>query len=197
MNAADIAGALNGRPTRRGWRARCPAHDDRHPSLDISETTEGRVLVHCWSGCSQAEVIEALRERGLWSPSKEFGWPPTQAQRQSRFEILCEVIRSQPKLPPPPECCLKGPPFDCEHRRQFNRLWALGELHKNLVEACRELVSKIERTGRPITREILRKGIEFAIPFGTIVPTEITDDAIVAKAIDFVLAEFDSEVRAA
>ena len=27
-----------------GWKARCPAHDDRDPSLSVSEAIGGRVL---------------------------------------------------------------------------------------------------------------------------------------------------------
>lgn len=65
MNASDLAAALGGRKTSRGWRAPCPAHDDRHPSLDITETPDGRVLFICRAGCSQTEVIDALRARGL------------------------------------------------------------------------------------------------------------------------------------
>lgn len=42
------------------WLARCPAHDDKRPSLSVKETTEGVVLVKCWSGCSAAEVVAAV-----------------------------------------------------------------------------------------------------------------------------------------
>lgn len=41
------------------WRACCPAHDDRHPSLNIDETDDGRVLIHCFVGCGGTEVITA------------------------------------------------------------------------------------------------------------------------------------------
>jgi DNA primase len=45
--------------------ARCPAHDDREPSLSIRET-DGKVLVRCHAGCDQRDVIAVLKERGLW-----------------------------------------------------------------------------------------------------------------------------------
>jgi putative DNA primase/helicase len=67
VTAAEIAHALDGRQGSAGWTARCPAHDDRNPSLSIREAPDGRVLVHCHVGCGQAEVIHALRQRGLWS----------------------------------------------------------------------------------------------------------------------------------
>jgi hypothetical protein len=44
----------------------CPAHGDKSPSLSVREKN-GRVLVHCFGGCSQGDVIEALKARGLWS----------------------------------------------------------------------------------------------------------------------------------
>lgn len=46
--------------SRAQWVARCPSHDDRGPSLSIAETADGRVLVHCFSGCSALAVLEAL-----------------------------------------------------------------------------------------------------------------------------------------
>jgi putative DNA primase/helicase len=66
MNAETIAKALAGRRAGGGWIARCPAHEDRKPSLSITEAKGGKVLVRCHAGCEQARVIAALRSRGLW-----------------------------------------------------------------------------------------------------------------------------------
>jgi hypothetical protein len=66
MNAETIARALGGRKAGGGWTARCPAHDDRNPSLSISDA-DGRVLICCHAGCEQAQVIAKLRGRGLWT----------------------------------------------------------------------------------------------------------------------------------
>jgi hypothetical protein len=65
MTAQRLAHDLRGRPSGRGFMARCPAHDDRKPSLSINED-DGRLLVRCHAGCEQADVIAALRDRGLW-----------------------------------------------------------------------------------------------------------------------------------
>ena len=65
MTAETIARALGGRKAGRGWMARCPAHDDREPSLSIREA-DGKVLVRCHAGCDQRDVIAALKKRGLW-----------------------------------------------------------------------------------------------------------------------------------
>jgi hypothetical protein len=67
LSAAAIARALGGKAMRRGgWIAKCPAHDDRTPSLSITDAPGGKVLLHCFSGCDALDVIEALRARGLW-----------------------------------------------------------------------------------------------------------------------------------
>ena len=67
MNAETIAYALGGRKAGSGWTARCPAHEDRTPSLSIRDSNDGKVLVRCHAGCEQEQVIAALRSRGLWT----------------------------------------------------------------------------------------------------------------------------------
>lgn len=42
------------------WIACCPAHADRTPSLSIRETSDGTVLVKCWTGCGAAEIVAAV-----------------------------------------------------------------------------------------------------------------------------------------
>ena len=65
-NGAVIAGALNGRRSGRGWSARCPAHDDRNPSLHILDGEDGRLLLWCFAGCSWEALRDALIARGLF-----------------------------------------------------------------------------------------------------------------------------------
>ena len=42
------------------WIARCPAHDDKSPSLSIRELEDGRVLAYCFAGCGIADVMSAI-----------------------------------------------------------------------------------------------------------------------------------------
>jgi len=53
---------LNGvkKTGRDQWQARCPAHDDRKPSLSIGRGRDGRALVICHAGCSTASVLSAV-----------------------------------------------------------------------------------------------------------------------------------------
>jgi putative DNA primase/helicase len=41
------------------WTARCPAHEDREPSLSVHETENGRTLVHCHAGCTADAICAA------------------------------------------------------------------------------------------------------------------------------------------
>jgi hypothetical protein len=67
---SELAQALEAKKSGANWMARCPAHEDRRPSLSLCERN-GRILVHCFAGCTQAEVIAKLRERGLWVPERQ------------------------------------------------------------------------------------------------------------------------------
>jgi hypothetical protein len=52
----------------------CPAHQDRSPSLSISEGEDGKILLHCFAGCSFNEIISAagLANQNV-NISKKFG----------------------------------------------------------------------------------------------------------------------------
>ncbi len=42
------------------FKASCPAHDDLNPSLSISPGEDGRILLHCHTGCSPDAILEAI-----------------------------------------------------------------------------------------------------------------------------------------
>jgi len=48
------------RTSQGKWLACCPAHTDKTASLSIRELDDGRVLVHCFAGCSVHEVVAAV-----------------------------------------------------------------------------------------------------------------------------------------
>jgi putative DNA primase/helicase len=102
MNAADLARELGGRKSGAGWVARCPAHEDRNPSLSIRDA-DGHILVHCHAGCTQAALIGALKGHDLWPKPEE------RRRREHRRivaeynyvdecgEVLYQVVRTDPK----------------------------------------------------------------------------------------------------
>src|SRR5260221_1643624 len=48
------------RPSLRGWKACCPAHRDREPSLSIGLGEQGQVLLNCFAGRSLDRIVEAM-----------------------------------------------------------------------------------------------------------------------------------------
>lgn len=61
-NPIDVVLARLDKPRRtgKGWAARCPAHEDKSPSLSITEADGAKVLLHCFSGCNARDVLAAI-----------------------------------------------------------------------------------------------------------------------------------------
>ena len=59
--AAKIADLVGRTPRRSGssWSVRCPAHEDRKPSLSVGTGRDGKVLIKCHTGCSVEAVLAA------------------------------------------------------------------------------------------------------------------------------------------
>lgn len=63
------------------WKACCPAHNDKNPSLAISETSDGTVLLKCWAGCTVQDIVSAigLELRDLFPGDKQPRRGPSKA----------------------------------------------------------------------------------------------------------------------
>lgn len=49
------------RKSHRGYQACCPVHQDKHPSMTVTETDDGKVLIHCFAcGARGTDVVEAI-----------------------------------------------------------------------------------------------------------------------------------------
>jgi len=123
-----------------GWTARCPAHDDRTPSLSVSEGTDGRVLLHCHAGCDTKAVLDTLgmTAADLFPAGKPNGRTrreivATYPYTDEDGALLFEVVRFWPK--------------DFRQRRPDGRggwTWKLGDTRRVLyrlpevVEAVRD-----------------------------------------------------------
>lgn len=127
MTAAAFAALVQAQRTGAGrWKARCPAHNDRSPSLSIRAGDDGRVLVLCRAGCALDSILSALKlaKRDLFAgppPSpeqtaaiqaaREAHQQAARAERKARLaaldrvEKLEEVVqRLGAKLARSPEC---------------------------------------------------------------------------------------------
>ena len=65
--ARDVVERLGGRWTAQGGLCRCPAHDDRRPSLSV-RVGRARLLLHCFAGCTASEILRALQSCGALDP---------------------------------------------------------------------------------------------------------------------------------
>ena len=65
MTARTITTALGGRWCGSYGMARCPCHEDRTPSLSISDGQGDTLLVKCFAGCDPVDILRDLTGRGL------------------------------------------------------------------------------------------------------------------------------------
>ena len=65
MTALELARRLRAKRVGRSFVCRCPAHDDRDPSLSIMQG-HSAILLKCFKGCEAEDIIAALRARGIW-----------------------------------------------------------------------------------------------------------------------------------
>lgn len=96
-NLERFLGRLDGvKNTGEGrWLAKCPAHQDRTPSLAVRVTDDDRMLVHCFAGCAFDDVVSAVgMEAADLMPEKSPGhkkpWEGVPGYRQG--ELMKAVI---------------------------------------------------------------------------------------------------------
>jgi len=94
------------RRNRKGWTARCLAHDDRHHSLSLAIGDDGRTLVNCFRGC-KPQAIAAAAGLGLRDLFPDGAAPRTPRVRrgsspldEARRDILLEAQRQLRRLQP-------------------------------------------------------------------------------------------------
>ena len=84
------------------WKACCPAHDDKHPSLAICEALDGTVLLKCWTGCTAQQIVSAigLELRDLFPGEKRERRGPSQAaiKHERTVRLIGQSLLDQGKL---------------------------------------------------------------------------------------------------
>jgi hypothetical protein len=102
MTALQVAQHLNAKKIGRNkWTALCPAHEDRKPSLTISEGKTG-VLLSCMS--HHCDFLDIVRNAGLkplmlrydYNPNGEFdkkAYAALQAKQEATASVLAQTKR--------------------------------------------------------------------------------------------------------
>ena len=126
-----------------GYMARCPAHEDRNPSLSVTEGSDGRVLLKCFAGCSTEDIVKALgltmadlfphEERPLRKPYKQ-SQKPTYVYTDAEGKPLFGIIRTPQKK------------FEAVHPNDGSWAYGMGGVNPTLYRLPRvvEAVSKGE-----------------------------------------------------
>jgi putative DNA primase/helicase len=76
------------KPCGKGWSAQCPAHDDHHPSLTVTEADNGLILMHCHAECSYDDICRALGISNIVA---------TYDYCNEASKLLYQVMRTTPK----------------------------------------------------------------------------------------------------
>jgi putative DNA primase/helicase len=99
------------------WKARCPAHDDRTPSLGLWVGRNGALLIRCWArhGCTLGAILEAKgltmrdlfpdqddrsepkRHGAAWQEAPKRRVVATYDYRDEVGQLLYQAIRYEPK----------------------------------------------------------------------------------------------------
>ena len=76
------------------WRARCPAHDSNGTTLSLREREDGAVLMHCFAGCSPAEVVSALGldTSDLFPPRPQDDFVPGERRPFNAGDVLACLV---------------------------------------------------------------------------------------------------------
>jgi hypothetical protein len=151
VTVEDFLGGLEQvRKSGPGWVARCPAHEDRSPSLSIREGDDGRVLVHCHAGCTTDKVCASLGLRlSDLLPGRPIEWsrltPRTLEERQAaelrklRRHILALELEQRRAMRALSRACLTiGIAYCDDPDGMLGRLWqgAVDELEREASAAA-------------------------------------------------------------
>lgn len=91
------------------WRAKCPAHEDRNPSLFIThDPVTNKVLLKCFAGCTYQDIIKKVGDgsgirhgNGNHSSKQKSGQKPTLVAtydyRDAGGTLLYQKLRYEPK----------------------------------------------------------------------------------------------------
>lgn len=91
MSAQDVVNRLEHcrQVAPDSWVARCPAHEDRSPSLSIKDAGGGRTLVHCHAGCGAIDVLDSLGlDWGALYPPTDRDYKGLRARRERSIDEL-------------------------------------------------------------------------------------------------------------
>ena len=106
MDIDQLLQLLDGvRKSGSKYLAKCPAHADRSPSLSIAEGDDGRILLHCFAGCTAVEIADSmgLELKDLFpkqdlSPQQRKLYRYFKSRRQAEDLLMTDIMTLQQVL---------------------------------------------------------------------------------------------------
>jgi len=93
MTIDELVGHLRGRRSGHGWSCHCPSHNDKTPSLWLTQKEDGGIFVNCQAGCSSEQVLAALDQKGWLNGFKSLKLTaPLSREQQQRAEFLSDCV---------------------------------------------------------------------------------------------------------
>lgn len=125
-----------------GFVARCPAHQDRSPSLTVGEGTDGRILMKCQAGCETPDICARLNltmadlmpEKPSGNGSGKLDIIATYDYSDEHGKLLYQVCRLSPKS------------FRQRRPQGEGWTWKLGDVTRVLYR-LREVLDQADRGG--------------------------------------------------
>lgn len=106
------------------WTARCPAHEDKNPSLTVSVGDDGRVLVKCFAECSFEDICNAANvSMSDMMPEKALGdhFKPIPGRRRMPAADVLEMLRTESMIVWLAGCDIsKGKTLDAVYLERLN-----------------------------------------------------------------------------
>ena len=82
------------------WTACCPAHADNSPSLGIKLCDNGKILLHCFGGCSANDIVGVvgMELSDLFPPSDKIEYESKQKRQYFNAQTILICLRKESLL---------------------------------------------------------------------------------------------------
>lgn len=83
----------NAKKSGSGYIVNCPAHEDKSPSLQITEASDGKVLFHCFAGCNLDDILAGAEiDKADIFPEGKIPKPKGEPTHFKESPIVCRYV---------------------------------------------------------------------------------------------------------
>ncbi len=162
MSFEIIIAALDAKRQGKRYIAKCPAHDDRSPSLMISEREDGSTGIHCFAGCQPDDILAAvgLDKKEAWKPRPEYNTSQHRASCERTSRIIALTISERKGLAGISAYLALGGAVQAATLRRYDEI----------VTSLFHEAPRIGREARKIIEQVQHEAIIAALTYGELLP---------------------------